>query len=243
MSLSSFWRLGGQAQFVLLAVLFVLLPLVTVDSILTGALSGNAIYPWSVTTTLGAKAIIDSVLLLVLLTLNEHRWSICTSWLHTLVGPRNLKNLLSWYEPHARVKRWGQWLVWYAIFATEVCVAYAVYFTSERHATARNLLGVNLVPSADIRHECFVVFSLPVALCAVVNYYAPRMNARQWLMGLVLCGLVSQYLFWYGILSANTYRQDWDKSYITSHFPDEPQTLALTLGSACFADWNRSFHG
>ena len=45
--------------------------------------------------------------------------------------------------------------------------------------------------------------------------------------GTVWPGVAVSVLVWHP--SANTYRHDWDKSYITSHFPDEPQTLALTL--------------
>jgi hypothetical protein len=67
----------------------------------------------------------------------------------------------------------------------------------------------------------------------VVNSVARKLRVHQWLMGLMLCWLVSNFVFWYGILSANVWHWDWDKYFITKHFPaGMPQVLRLGFAPA-----------
>jgi len=54
------------------------------------------------------------------------------------------------------------------------------------------------------------------------------LRLNRWLTTLVLCWWFSNYILWYGILSANVWDWDWDKHFITSQFPaDMPQIPKL----------------
>ena len=178
------------------------------------AFADNLIYPWSVTTTLCPKAIlIDAAMLLLVWAVSDKKWESFKA-ANTAVKP--LHSALCSYFPSAQGSAVAQHTVWYLLFSNEICCVYALYATSERSATERTEIGALRTPSADIRAESLLVFSLPLLLAALVNTQATKLQTRSWLMALISSGISLAYLMWYGILSANPYRHNWDKAYITS---------------------------